>query len=181
MPPKRKGLTFGQAKEEGMHRTVLDQPAPARTPPRPTETVRDARDGKQVTVRVGVTIAPADLQRVRMAYFSDLDHLKDPPPSLAQWIVRAVGLHLDRDPITRRQAVHTVHQDVLGRKQAYNATIPAPMRTALQEAVKQERRVGFSTNVSGLVRDALAVEVAAAQARAGGTLPEIEGPLNHAR
>lgn len=140
------------------------------------------RTSGATTTRIGVTIAPEDLEEARSAFISDLDRLAAAPPSLARWIVRAIQRHLDRTPGDRRAAAKA-HPGTgsTTRKRPYNAPIPVDMHEDLRKAIKQERAAGRITNVSGLIREAIAIEVDAARTRAGGTLPNVEGPLPHAR
>lgn len=160
------------------------EPASEQPPASPmaSATQAPARTRRATMNRVGITIAPEDLEQARAAFQSDLDRLAAAPPSLTRWIARAVQRHLDRTPADRRETA-AAHPGTGSetRKIPYNVPIPIDMHQDLRAAIKEERQAGRSTHVSGLIREAIAIEVDAARTRAGGTLPTVEGPLPHAR
>lgn len=180
----RKSLAERQA--ESQHVFDVDPtPAPVVETVKPDPTPAPAPVEKPVlaaTTRIGITIAPEDLDLARQAFMSDLDRLEDAPQSLARWMIRAISRHLDREPVARWAAAKAAPgTGSTTRKTPYNATVPVGMPQALAAAVKEERAAGRSTNASALIREALAIEVHAATNRAGGVLPRVVGPLPHAR
>lgn len=167
----RPKLTLGRANTAA----IAAEPAPKAA----TEHTKTA-PGPGADRRVGISIEPTDLAAAKAAYMSDQDYLPQAPPSLARWVTRAVRLHLSRTPAQRARAAEGAPVGE-GNKVRYSTTIPIPVHEQLVAAVGQERRAGRATTVSGLIREAIAVEVAAATERAGGRLPKLRGPLPHAR
>lgn len=124
--------------------------------------------------RLGISISVAQMDLVRMAFLSDLDRRRRPAPSMARWILRALDRYLGLTPEQREELRRTVDRAVMdGRKLPHALAAPWTMRGVVERVVLEERRAGRRTNGSELAREALALAVMDARARAGGSLPVV--------
>lgn len=150
----------------------------------------DQRTRTRVTMdQIGISITPTVLAIARQAFVADKRTLgMMAPASFARWVQRAVHIHVHRTPEERTELARRFPESELQKlapvpenKRSYNVPMPNDVHHQLRALESAETDAGRMTTKSGLIREAIAIEIAAAKLRAGGELPVLQGKLPHAR
>ena len=128
----------------------------------------------ETRVATGAWWDPQLWQRARAAYVYDLDHHPDAPAGFIQWLHWVLDAHVARGA-QGRGALGVPARAVIAADVGLNRNHPLreTTRSAMEQAIIDDRRVGRLMSRSSWIHEAVVVAVDDAERRAGGVLASV--------